>query len=281
MTRSTSTPSPAADRPAGGPVTRLSPRDAVLVLVDIQNDFCHPEGTMGRRGMDLSAVRRAVDQAERLLAAARGAGVPVVFVRTEHGDGVDSDAWRHRYAGGIGTGEPPAAANCLTGSWGARFHRLRPRPGEDVAVKHRYSAFGSPGFRARLAAHGRGSLVVAGVTTNVCVESTLRSAVDADLLGSVVADACAAYDAAEHDAAITVISRHFGRAFPTAEVLAHWRPEGPDRPEGTLRAPRRPERGRSGRHGRRGRPGDQGEDARAGRATARLHHDDEANGPVS
>ncbi|MDT0444368.1 cysteine hydrolase family protein [Streptomyces johnsoniae] len=231
MTPSTSTPSPGADRPAGGPVSRLSPRDALLVLIDVQNDFCHPRGTMGRRGMDLSAVPPAVANAQLLLAAARDAGVPPLFVRTVHGERVDSDAWRHRYAAGIGTGERPAPGNCLEGSWGAEFYRLRPRPGESVAVKHRYSAFGSPGFRAALAAHGRPALVLAGVTTNVCVESTLRSAVDADHLASVVSDACAAYDAAEHAAAVTVMARHFGRSFTTADVVAHWRRERPATPE--------------------------------------------------
>ncbi|WP_049568753.1 cysteine hydrolase family protein [Streptomyces sp. SBT349] len=226
MKRSTSTPSSGSDVVAGpgtGDVTRFGPGDAVLVVVDVQNDFCHPEGTMGRRGLDLSAVAPAVANAELLIGAARGAGVPVVFVRTVHGDHVDSPEWTHRHAGGIGPGFVPAEPNCVEGTWGAEFHRVAPLPGEPVFVKHRYSAFGVPAFRAWLAACGRRSLVFAGVTTNVCVETSLRAAVDHDVLGSVAEDACAAYDAAEHAASVAVIARHFGKAARTGEIVECWR----------------------------------------------------------
>lgn len=272
MKRSTSTPSPPADPGAvAAPATkavapgsqrpgaRFSPREAALVLVDWQRDFCHPEGTMGRRGLDLSRVEPAVTNAERLLTAARAAGVPVVFVRTAHGPHLDSPEWTHRYSDGVGPGFSAAAPNCVEGTWGAEFHRVTPLPGELVWVKHRYSAFhagagawdsgrgagpgsgsgpdkpdkqGSspdpaPGLAERLTALGRRSLVFAGVTTSVCVESSLRAAVDADFLGSVVPDACADYRPDWHTAAVTAIAAHFGKAVPTDQLVGHWRAHPP------------------------------------------------------
>ena len=267
-----STPSPPADpgaaaAPATGvrdsasravepvsqrPGARFSPRESALVLVDWQRDFCHPEGTMGRRGLDLSRVEPAVANAERLLTAARAAGVPVIFVRTAHGPHLDSPEWTHRYGDGVGPGFSAAAPNCVEGTWGAEFHRVSPLPGELVWVKHRYSAFhaGSgaqnggpetgrgpdsqgpspapgPGLAERLTALGRRSLVFAGVTTSVCVESSLRSAVDADFLGSVVPDACADYRPDWHTAAVTAIAAHFGKAVPTDQLVGHWRAHPP------------------------------------------------------
>lgn len=204
------------------PVTRFSPSDTALVIVDAQNDFCHPQGTMARRGKDLSAVERAVHQVTRCIDAARASDVPVVFVKTVHGDQVDSIAWTHRYAGGTGPGHQPAPANCLDGSWGAEFYRVRPLPHEMVTVKHRYSAFSTPGFRGRLEALGRGSLLFAGFTTGVCVESSLRAAVDNDFLGSVVSDACAEYSTTEHASAVEAITAHFGGAIATDELIRRW-----------------------------------------------------------
>lgn len=200
----------------------LSPDHAALVVVDIQNDFCHRKGTMGRSGKQLSAIEEAVGKVELLVELSRDIGVPVIFVKTLHGRDVDSVEWLHRYPDSVEKATPSTPPNCVEGTWGADFYRITPRLGEFVAVKHRYSAFSAPGFRTHMEALGRRSLIFTGVTTNVCVESSLRSAVDNDFLGTIVEDASAAYAQAEHTAAIAGIANYFGRTITTGKLAGRW-----------------------------------------------------------
>lgn len=204
-------------------VERVSPRDAVLVLIDVQNDFCHPEGSAARAGFDVAAVAPAVDRLVVLVAAARAAGIPRVFVRTTHDETVDSVEWRHRLEPGIGPDNLPAPVNCRTTSWGAQFHRIEPEPGEPVVIKHRYSAFHGTDLVQVLHRIGRRSLLFTGFTTNVCVETSLRDGLSHDFLVSVVEDCCAAFDGEEHDGAITNIGRYFGAVVMSADVIDRWR----------------------------------------------------------
>lgn len=201
---------------------RLDPSRAVLVVIDVQNDFCHPEGRAARGGRDVSAVDLAVKRLSATIAAAREAAVPVVFVRTEHGAALDSLAWRRRFDARLSEPNPVDNVNCATGSWGAEFYGVEPVDGEAVVTKHRYSAFSSPEFRDVVRELGRPSLLMTGVATEVCVENTMRAAVDLDLLASVVSDCSATYSAEDHDAALAVLVRSFGPAFQSAQLIDHW-----------------------------------------------------------
>lgn len=215
--------------------SRLDREESVLIVIDIQNDFCHPRGAAAQRGRDLSAVEGAVTSAIHVIEAARLSGVPVVFVQTLHGYPFDSPEWGLRYSRVLDS--DPALPVAVEGSWGANFYRVVPAYGEPVVVKHRYSAFSNPELSDVLTALGRRSVIFAGVATNVCVESSLRSAVDQDFLGSLVTDACAAYDPREHAEAVSNVRRHFGYAATANEVMAHW--AGAPGGSGAAPAPRR------------------------------------------
>lgn len=203
-------------------IERFSPRDTALVLVDVQNDFCHRDGSASRAGFDMDGIDPAVDQQLLLLDAARAAEIPVVFVRTTHDEAVDSPAWTHRRAGGIGPGHEPMAPNCVTGGWGAEFYRVRPSTQDRVVTKHRYSAFAGTELDATLRSLGRLSLLFAGFTTNVCVETSLRDALCRDYLVSIIEDACAAFDAEEHAASLRTIERYFGAVVDSDQLLGRW-----------------------------------------------------------
>ncbi len=208
--------------PAGPVAQRYGREDAALVLVDVQNDFCHPDGTAARAGFDVTAIDPAVDRLLEVVDAARAVGVPVIFVRTTHDEVVDSPAWRHRTAGGIGPGHAPAPPNCVTGTWGADLYRVAPKEGEPVVTKHRYSAFAGTDLDLILRSLGRRALVFAGYTTNVCVETSLRDGLSHDYLVSIVGDACAAFDAGEHAASLATIARYFGDVTDADTLLATW-----------------------------------------------------------
>ena len=198
---------------------RLAPDKATLVVVDVQHDFCSPSGEMARRGRDVSSVPAAVEKINRLVTAARVAGVPVVFVRTTHSPSDHAPSWRYR----CGTEDPPTI--CAENSQGADFYGVAPAAGETVVTKHRYSAFGDPSFQKTIEASGRPSLVFTGVATNVCVETSLRDAVCADFFTTLVEDACAAYSPAAHEASVANVATNFGFVTTTAAVEAVWSQE--------------------------------------------------------
>ena len=91
-----------------------------MLVVDVQNDFCHHDGLFGKLGMDMTHVQRAAKQIAALLPAARAAGVPVIFVNMEHSAETNSRAWLNRY--------PATRADaCVAGTWGAGSTRCNRR----------------------------------------------------------------------------------------------------------------------------------------------------------
>ncbi|MGO1834679.1 Isochorismatase [Actinomycetales bacterium JB111] len=188
-----------------------------VVVVDVQNDFCSPDGTMAGRGLDLEQIPAASANLVRLAEAARAAGVPVVHVRTHHDEDVDSAAWDARY--NVPDGAPVPPRNCRPGTWGAEPWAVTDLPGEQVHIKHRYSGFTSPTLEAGLRELGATTLLVCGVATEVCVETTLRDALERDFHVAVVGDASATYARDIHDQAVARMGRHWGLALTTDQAV--------------------------------------------------------------
>lgn len=178
---------------------------SALVVIDMQNDFCHPDGTFGAAGAEVGRAMAIVPVIERLRAAARSRGVPVIHVRTEHSDATDTAAWRRR-----GGSAPLGSDNVRRGSWGAEWCGCVPGPDEQVVVKHRYSAFVGTDLDLRLRSAGVETVVVVGVVADTCVESTARDACMRDYFVVVPSDGVASYDEAGHAAALRNVSRAFG-----------------------------------------------------------------------
>jgi ureidoacrylate peracid hydrolase len=111
----------------------------------------------------------------------------------------------------------------FAGTWGADFYQLKPEPGDPIVNKHRYSAFVGTRLDSILRTFQRSSLIMTGVATNVCVESTSRDALFLDYHVVFMADATAANDGpAAHEATLENIRRHFGVVATTDEVLEAW-----------------------------------------------------------
>jgi nicotinamidase-related amidase len=200
---------------------RYDPSHAALVVIDVQNDFCDPDGAVAGRGADVTAVGLMVPRLAALIEAARAASVPVIFVRTTHDETDDTEAWLARYSQ-----EPeqaPPGVICRTGSWGAEFYGVAPEPGEIVITKHRYSAFVGTSLDMTLRTLGVRSLLFTGVATEVCVESSLRDGLSAEYLVSLVADCAATYSTQAQDASVDVVSHSFGVVTSSAELATTWR----------------------------------------------------------
>jgi nicotinamidase-related amidase len=202
---------------------RFAPQKTALIVVDVQNDFCHPDGVSARKGHDVSAAVDMVPRLEDLLVAARAAGTTIVFIQTTHDLTVDSKVWNTRM-GDVDT--PSYDPNCFTGSWGAEFYIVGPETGEIVVNKHRYSAFAGTDLDMVLTTAGIETILLTGVATNVCVESTLRDGLFLEYNVALVPDCCAAYETDLHEGTVKNVRGMFGAVIESGELAGIWRSVG-------------------------------------------------------
>jgi len=198
---------------------RYDPAHTALIIVDVQNDFCSPQGSLATlAGSDVSAAVEMVPRLVGLIDAARRAGMPVIFIQTIHDETNDTPQWLGRHSGEP-DGDVRAGITCRTGSWGAEFYDVAPLPGEIVVNKYRYSAFAGTNLQIVLKTLGVESLLFTGVATEVCVESSLRDGLFAEYYVSLVEDCAASYSVEAHDASVRGVARNFGTVV-TSEYLA-------------------------------------------------------------
>jgi len=207
-----------------------APRACALLVIDMQRDFLDPLGYVAQTGVDVSILRRTIAPVRRLLAAARAATIPVIHTREGHRtDLSDLTVFKQRRA--TGSGAPigsvgPLGRLLVRGEPGhAILAEVAPRSGEIVIDKPGFGAFYATDLALVLRTAGISALTIAGVTTDICVHSTLREAVDRGFNCTTVADACAAGDPAVHAAMLACIAGEggiLGRVLNTDAVVAEW-----------------------------------------------------------
>jgi ureidoacrylate peracid hydrolase len=196
---------------------RCDPRYAALIVVDVQNDFVSPEGSAGKRGDDVGAAIAMIPNLTRLIEEGRRVGLTIIYIRTTHSDWTDTPSWIYR------TSQKSGLSTCREGSWGAEFYDgISPLPSERVVLKHRYSAFINTDLNTVLRARGMQSVLVCGVATNVCVETTARDGYMYDYYVTMIDDCSAAYDAKLHMGTLENIRRHFGLVASSNEIIGGW-----------------------------------------------------------
>ena len=196
----------------------------VLLLVDLQKAFCDPDGSMARQGRDIDAMRRAATGCAGLAGDARAAGVRVIWTRMVYRpDYLDGGRllWdlrpNLRRIGALRADTPDGGLSEL----------VRPEPSDVVIDKPRYSALYGTALEALLRALGAETIVVGGVTTSMCVETTARDLSQRDYAVHVVGDACGDFDAERHRASLAAIAFGFAPVVDSAEarrVLGATRP---------------------------------------------------------
>lgn len=203
-------------------------RDTALLLIDVQNGFLHPEGMAARMagGTLPEASAATIAPLARTIAAARAAGVPIIY--TQH-------AWREDLSDAGFTGEviqrafadtPQAIVEMRTlspGSWEAEIlDELMPVEGDHRLPKNRYDAFLGTPLEQLLTRLGIRTLVVGGLITSCCVESTVRDAAMRDYRVLLVGDAIGDVDTAVHEDALARLARMFGHLVSSQDVEAAW-----------------------------------------------------------
>lgn len=200
---------------------RVDPAHTALVIIDMQKDFCRDGFATSKAGRPLDAVKELIPRLVTLREAARAAGVLVIHVGFEtYPDHMsDSGPWltqrrRSTYA---------ADKIAISGTEGMDFiEELSPQAGELRVMKHRYSAFKGTDMDMLLRAHNIRTVIPTGVSTNVCVESTLRDAFEHSFYVCVPEDACASWDMELHAATLKTANARFGLVTSINEITGIW-----------------------------------------------------------
>jgi nicotinamidase-related amidase len=204
------------------PADVLDPRHTALLIIDMQKDFCTPGFGADRAGRDLGPTRSIIPALAGLLATARAAGVLVVHVGfwTLPDHLSDSGPWLAQRRRATFSSDKLA----LAGSEGAEFiEELSPLPGELVIHKHRYSAFKGTDLGMILDVRRVRSVVTTGVSTNACVESTLRDAFETGYYVAIPRDGTASWSHELYEATLANVTHRFGLVTDIAEITAIWR----------------------------------------------------------
>ncbi len=184
---------------------RFDPARTVLLAIDMQRDFLDPQGMCAVSGDDIGHLRACIPNVTALQAAARQAGIRVMHTREGYAPDFSDVHPAKAERGSVGT-EGPLGRFLIRGEAGHDFiPALQPASGETVIDKPGFGAFYRTELDEILRQAKISHLIVCGITSQCCVQSTLREAVDRGFYCLTVADACAALTPELHAATLTAI----------------------------------------------------------------------------
>jgi ureidoacrylate peracid hydrolase len=189
-----------------------------VVVVDVQNDFCADGGWYAKNN-NLDMIQSMVPRLNSFLRKTRSKGVLTVLIKTIYNKHVISAVMREKL---IQRGLD--LEYCLENTWGSEFYMIEPTPADVIIVKQRHSGFFQTELDTVLRHHGIKTVILTGVATNVCVESTAREAFAMDYYVVLLSDCTGTFSSQLQELTLLNIDKVFGSVCSSERIMTIWEP---------------------------------------------------------
>jgi ureidoacrylate peracid hydrolase len=194
---------------------KLNPASTALLVIDIQNDFCNPSGLMASMGKDVSGMDAMIEKIRQLAALCKEVGIPIFYTQQIYDRAKLTDLQKEQYD------LDGKMVTCDIDGDGYKFYKLNPSA-DRIFPKYTYNVFSNADLRNELSSCGIKTLIITGVSTQICVETAIRNGFDIGYKIVVPRDlvATTSKDPDTQERTLRLVEKTYGVVVDSAEVMA-------------------------------------------------------------
>jgi len=191
----------------------LNVKGTALIVVDIQNDFCHKDGTFAKQGLDVTPLQKIVPEIISFIDKVRKRGIPIIFSKQIEANDISPENLNRQFKSG------KLKTVCAPNSWGADFYLVQPKTKDIVLEKNTYDLFSNPQLQEILNKNKVKMLIVVGVNTDICIDTTVRRAFTEGYFIIVPYDLVATVNVKVHKHFLKIFNRFFGEVMSSQDLI--------------------------------------------------------------